>query len=385
VVERYRIGLDARPLSTRMSGVGRLISETIKAFPQSEKYHFFLFSHLPIHADHADILKLTNVTYLKNGGVFRWKGGLYFNLFLPVFLRFFRLDLFWGSQQILPPLLPKKIKAILTYCDLVLYLYPETMRPMARIQQRLFQRYSVKRSSFILSISKQTSDDLCSFFHYDQNKTAVSYPGVNHVEIQRLLSKPMTRRFSDLGEGFLLSVSTMEPRKNYPFLLEVYRQYRKMNPQSHRDWVIVGKIGWESKEFIEEIRTEQSLFGDLHILDSVGDSDLQHIYQNAGLFLFGSQYEGFGIPMLEALYHKKYCLVSDIPTFREIGGSGVTYLPYKTKADATEWATEIYKFCSNPILPSADISKFTWENTAVETESIFSRVLKQNAVNESKT
>jgi glycosyltransferase involved in cell wall biosynthesis len=381
MVRICRVALDARPLSTRMSGVGRLISETIKAFPSPEQYHFYLFSHLPIHEDHSDILKLDNVTVVIGGGLFRWKGGLYFNIFIPFYVRRYKFDLFWGSQQVLPPVLPRSLKAVLTYCDLVLYLYPQTMRRIARWQQRLFQSYSVRRSSFILSISQQTSDDMASFFNYDKKQTAVSYPGVNPKQIEALLTKPMSKRFADLGEGYLLSVSTIEPRKNYPFLLEVFRQYRKMNPTNHREWVIVGKIGWESREFIEEIRTEQSLFGDLHILDSVGDSDLQHLYKNAGLFLFASHYEGFGIPMLEAIYHKKYCMVSDIPTFREIGGGGVTYLPNLSKSDASEWASEIYNFCSNPIDPTSDITKFTWENTAKITESTFRKVLLDSTSN----
>ncbi|MDZ4726690.1 MAG: glycosyltransferase family 1 protein [Leptospira sp.] len=378
MVNPYAIGLDARPLSTRMSGVGRLIGETLKAFPNSNQYHFFLFSHLPIHSDHNEIIKLPNVTVVNGGGVFRWKGGLYFNFYLPIRLRFLSLDLFWGSQQVLPPLLPSKLKAVLTYCDLVLYLYPETMRKLARIQQRLVQSYSVHRASFILSISKQTSEDMSNFFKFDKSKTGVSYPGVNHKEILRLLEKPISKRFADLGEGYLLSVSTIEPRKNYPFLLEVYRAYRRMNPKDHKDWIIVGKIGWETNEFIEEIRTEQSLYGDIHILDSIGDSDLQHLYKNAGLFLFASHYEGFGIPMLEALYHGKYCMVSDIPTFREIGKDGVTYLPFQKPENAKEWANEIYAFCKNPIKPKVDISNFTWENTAKITEEVFSQILLES-------
>ncbi|TGN08237.1 glycosyltransferase family 4 protein [Leptospira ilyithenensis] len=375
MVEVIRIGMDARPLSTRISGVGRLIAETIKAFPNPEKYHFYLFSHLPIHKDHNGILSLSNITFVSRGGAFKWKGGIYYNLFLPILFRFFKLDLFWGSQQILPPFLPRKLKAVLTYCDLVLYLYPKTMRPLARIQQRMFQRYSVKRASHILSISKQTSEDMCSFFGYDPEKTGVSYPGVNQKEIDEALLDTPSRRITDLGENYILSVSTIEPRKNYPFLLKVFREYRRLNPKEHQNWVIVGKIGWESQEFIEELRQEQSLFGDLHILDSIADIDLQHIYKNAGLFVFASHYEGFGIPMLEAIYQKKYCMVSDIPTFREIGGTGVTYLPYRTDADAKEWANEILKFYKNPILPTSDISSFTWENAASITEKAFQKTL----------
>lgn len=367
--------MDARPLSTRISGVGRLIAETIKAFPHPEKYHFYLFTHLPIHPDHLSVLNLPNVTLVSGGGFFRWKGGLYYNLYLPWILRWMPIDLFWGSQQILPPFLPGKIQAVLTYCDLVLYLYPKTMRTLARWQQRLFQSYSVHRAAYILSISRQTSDDMCAYFDYPTDRTDVSYPGVNRKEIDELLKKDPSRRIQDLGEDFILTVSTIEPRKNYPFLLKVFREYRRMNPKDHKHWVIVGKIGWENSEFIEELRQEQSLFKDLHILDSVGDSDLQHIYKNSGLFLFASHYEGFGIPMLEAIYHKKYCMVSDIPTFREIGGDGVTYLPYQTEEDAKEWALEIFKFYQNPIQPGSDISKFTWENAASVTEQTFQKIL----------
>ncbi|TGK48224.1 glycosyltransferase family 1 protein [Leptospira bouyouniensis] len=377
MVKTYKIGLDARPLSTRVSGVGRLIAETLKAFPNQDKYEFFLFSHLPIHPDHKSVMELSNVHWVRGGGFLKWKGGLYYNLYIPLYLLTHRLDLFWGSQQVLPPFLPRELKAVLTYCDLVLYLYPNTMRWIAKIQQRLFQRYSVWRSSFILSISKQTSDDMCKKFGYPIHKTDVAYPGVNPIEMTKLLDTPITNRVKDLGTGYLLSVSTIEPRKNYPFLLNVYREYRKINPHHYRPWVIVGKIGWESPEFIEELIQERTLYKDIFILDSVSDSELQHVYKRAGLFVFASQYEGFGIPMVEALFHKIPCIVSDIPTFHEIGKDGVTYLPIKTKEDTKLWAESIDEFFQNPKPVEISIEDFRWENAAKITEAVFKQVLEE--------
>ncbi|MCZ8342835.1 MAG: glycosyltransferase family 1 protein [Leptospira sp.] len=375
VANIIRVGLDARPLSTRISGVGRLIGETIKAFPHSDSYQFHLYSHLPIHPDHKSILNMQNVVWHSEGGFWRWKGGLYYNLYLPCRIRKDKLDLFWGSQQVLPPFLPKRLKAVLTYCDLVLYLYPETMRFLARVQQRLVQSYSVRRSSFILSISKQTSDDVCTKFHYPKEKSGVAYPGINQKEMIAALSHSPSKQVLDLEPDYLLSVSTIEPRKNYPFLLEVYRKYRKKDPHHYRHWVIVGKIGWESKEFIEELKQERSLYKDIHILDSISDVDLQHLYRRAGLFLFASKYEGFGIPMLEALFHRKYCIVSNIPTFKEIGEDSATYLQYQTDEDANVWAEEICKFFQSPKEAIADISDFTWETSAKKTEEVFQRAL----------
>lgn len=375
VTKIIRIGLDARPLSTRISGVGRLIGETIKAFPNSDSYQFHLYSHLPIHPDHKSILNMSNVVWHSEGGFWRWKGGLYYNFFLPLRIRKEKLDLFWGSQQVLPPFLPRELKAVLTYCDLVLYLYPETMRLLARIQQRLVQSYSVRRSSFILSISQQTSDDVCAKFHYPKEKSGVAYPGINQKEMIAALSHPPSKQVLELEPDYLLSVSTIEPRKNYPFLLEVFRRYRKKDPHHYRHWVIVGKIGWESKEFIEELKQERSLYKDIHILDSISDVDLQHLYRRAGLFLFASKYEGFGIPMLEALFHRKYCIVSNIPTFKEIGGEMATYLPYQTEEDASTWAEEIRNFFKSPKEAIAEISGFSWEASARKTEEIFKTVL----------
>ncbi|TGK83813.1 glycosyltransferase family 1 protein [Leptospira montravelensis] len=377
MVRTKRIGLDARPLSTRVSGVGRLIAETLKAFPHKEEYDFFLFSHLPIHEDHKAVLDLPNVNWVSGGGFLKWKGGLYYNFFIPFYLFSHRLDLFWGSQQVLPPFLPKALRAVLTYCDLVLYLYPETMRWIAKVQQRLFQSYSVRRSSFILSISKQTSDDMCRKFGYPIEQTGVSYPGVNPTEMLKLLESKPSNRVKDLGNDFLLSVSTIEPRKNYPFLLDVFREYRKLDPHHYRPWVIVGKIGWESSEFIEELLQERALYKDIHILDSVSDSELQHIYKKAGLFAFASKYEGFGIPMVEAIFHGLNCVVSDIPTFREIGKQEVTYLPFQTKEDAKLWAEAIKKHFENPKPQEVSISEFTWENAAKITEEVFRKVLEE--------
>ena len=105
----YRIGLDARPLSTRVSGVGRLIAETIRHFPEKEKYKFVLFSHLPIHESHKTILELPNVEFHQGKGFLSKKGATYFNISLPLSLNQFHLDLFWGSQQVIPHLLFSKL------------------------------------------------------------------------------------------------------------------------------------------------------------------------------------------------------------------------------------------------------------------------------------
>jgi glycosyltransferase involved in cell wall biosynthesis len=364
----YKIGLDARPLSTRVSGVGRLISETLKYFPDKKNYKFYLFSHLPIHESHLKILEQPNITFIQGKGILSKKGATYFNIYLPFEIKKYKLDLFWGSQQVIPPFF-LNLPVVLTYCDLVLYKFPESMRFLARIQQMLVQKNSVNKAKFILNISKQTRDDLVEKFSYPTEKTGIAYPGVSLKEIENFLK---SKKPNQIPQEYILSVSTIEPRKNYSFLLKVWKEFRKIN--SSYKWVIIGKKGWESGEFFRELESEMKN-GDILILEKINDEELHHFYKNSSLFLFASHYEGFGIPLLEALAHKKKSLVSAIPTFREIGGGEISYLEAE---DEKLWAEKMNEILKSEKKPEIDLDFFSWENSSKITKKYFDRVLKND-------
>jgi len=369
---KYKIALDARPLSTPVSGVGRLITETLVHFPEKHKYEFHLFSHLPIHETHKKIFEYSNVHIHKGKNLFSKKGGTYFLISLPYEIRKEKFNLFWGSQQVVPFFLPSKLPVVLTYCDLVLYFYPETMRKIAALQQKFFQAYSVKRANFILSISENTRKDQIQYFNYPRENTDVAYPGVDLEEIYSFLEKVPSEKIKSLPKKFILSVSTIEPRKNYPFLLSVYREYRKISGNKKLNWVIIGKRGWESLDFYTNLEKDIKEFSDIKVLDSINDIDLHHAYSRAEVFLFGSKYEGFGIPLVEALAHKKKSLVSDIPTFHEIGGSEIFYLPTE---NPKLWAEKLFELTQSNKYPLIDLQKFSWENSALQTKKVFDKFL----------
>lgn len=363
--------MDARPLSTRVSGVGRLLAETLMAFPDKNHFEFLLFSHRPIHESHQKVLQLANVHVYPARGWLARKGGLFYNLHLPMAIPDLKLDLFWGSQQILPPFLPSTLPTVLTYCDLVLYLYPHTMRRIARWQQKLFQAYSVKRADYILSISEQTRVDVNQHFQYPEIQTGVAYPGFDKQEIANLLAATPSEMVRQINEPFLLSVSTIEPRKNYRFLLEVYKIYRQQKKEPLK-WVIVGRRGWESDEFFAELEQISRQSGDIILFESADDVDLHHLYQKSHLFLFASHYEGFGIPLLEALAHNKPCIVSDIPTFHEIGKDKIYYLPTN---NPHIWAEQIVQLENHYSLPNPQLEEFSWQRSAHITKKIFEQFL----------
>lgn len=404
---KIRIGLDARPLSTPMSGVGRLLNGTLEHFPGREDFEFYFYSHNPIHPHHAELMRHPNFHWVQGKGLLSRKGASYFNIQLPCDLALDPVDLFWGTQQVLPPFLSSRTRAVLTFNDLVLYLYPETMRPLARIQQRLFQSYSVRRADCIVAISEATKRDLVEKFGYNPERVSVGYPGVdpsrfsvsaptdgadfskdwNH-SIARLRSQ-----VTDIPKPYILSVSTVEPRKNYPFLLSVFEKLRDSpsvssnanipipneNIQNHSIpkpvWVIAGKIGWESPQFLDTLKTQAERYGDIVILDGLSDAEIHYLYKNASLFWMASLYEGFGIPLLEALAYNLPCLVSDIAPFREIGGDRIAYLPTVSNESSGRWMEETRKLLETRPKPKIDLNAFSWEQSGRAIREAFAMAL----------
>ncbi|EMJ46321.1 glycosyltransferase family 4 protein [Leptospira santarosai] len=365
-IHTIRIGVDARPFSAPVSGVGKMIHSVLLDLGRDPSFEFYLFSHKDIHPSYANLLDLPGIRFVKGEGFFSKKGGFYFAIALPLQLRKAQLDLFWGTQQTLPPFLSRKTATVLTYNDLVVYRFPETMRTLARIQQKFYLARSIKRADKLLPISESTRNEVAEFFHVPFEKMQVVYPGVELSEFKNLLKKKPGGRVDSLPEKFFLSVSTVEPRKNYRFLYNSYIEYSKSVKLDRRfSWVIGGKAGWEDPKFIEILRSPESRASGIVWIESPTDVELAHMYKKCALFLFSSLYEGFGIPLLEALSFQKPAIVTDLSVFREIGGDKIRYLKLEEKL----WTSALLDFSKKPYSgKKVDLRKF-YRSAAAKTVS----------------
>ncbi|GIX41933.1 MAG: mannosyltransferase [Leptospiraceae bacterium] len=367
-MSHYIIAVDARPLSSPVSGVSRTISKIIENI--KDDFEFHLFSHLPYHKDFEYLIKQENVIWNHSHSILTKKGGLWYILELPNILKKLNPDIFWGSQQTIPPFISKNIKTVLTIHDFVAIFYPKLMKKISLLQQRLLMNSSIIKADTIICNSKQTAHDLKKLFPNLKHQIYIINWGFD-------LPKNVKKNQLFPIQNYILAVSTIEPRKNYSTLLEAYYKYYLSETQDPYYLVIVGRRGWESKKFYKRLEELQEKIGTIIILDGIHDDQLYTLYENAAFFCMPSLYEGFGIPVLEALCFQKNVLISDIPCFHEIAEGYGTFL---SPTDVEQWAIEIEKHVElhrKNQLPKIKFpyEQWSWKNIANRYKEVFNSLI----------
>lgn len=202
--------------------------------------------------------------------------------------------------------------------------FEPAMQPnrVSAVIERIALPPAVRRASGFLAISQATADALTKRFPAAAGRTTVALLGVTPAlsadldgEEAATLPPP----------GFVLSVGTLEPRKNLPRLVAAYRELDSDLRRSH-PLVVVGALGWQTGETLEALR---SLGEDCVMLGRVSDAALAELYRRCAVFCYPSLGEGFGLPVLEAMAAGAAVLTSNTSSLPEVGGAAVAYAdPY---------------------------------------------------------
>lgn len=212
--------------------------------------------------------------------------------------------------------------------------------------------------------------EIQSFFGADSSRLKVGYPGVESRVRDRKNDRRTDRKAGALPisiQGpYILSVSTIEPRKNFGLLLEAYLKYHRSEAEAPYSLVLAGRRGWESREFFARLDQIQQETGSVFVLEGLRDDQLTALYEDASFFCLPSLYEGFGITLLEALSFGKTALVSDLDCFHEIAGEKARYLP---AGDVDAWALALKQQVERHRSGSLkdvdfDVAAWSWKETA---------------------
>lgn len=229
----------------------------------------------------------------------------------------------------------------------------------------------IKRGSLFITDSEFSKNELLDFFPSAAGRV-VSVPlGADPMFCPRdpISIAPTLERYGLMPENYTLSVGTIEPRKNIERLIEAYAQL-PMDLRMHYPLVLIGGSGWNSKHIHQLIAT-YSAQGWLKYLRFVPDIDMAMIYSGARLFACVSHYEGFGLPVLEAMASGVPVISSDVASLPEVGGKAVMYV----NPNHTEQITQALKYVLEDHQYRQELSQqglaraqlFSWGRTVQET------------------
>jgi alpha-1,3-rhamnosyl/mannosyltransferase len=376
-----RIVFDASPLLVNKTGVAyyteRLVTSLARQYPDELElvgfYYNFLGKRSVKHLPKASNLVFHAVRFTPSKIIYqlrRW------GIELPVeYLSGTKADFVLYPNFLSYPSLRHTPSAPvihdLTYLDL-----PETVAVKNRQDLERFVPKAIERSAFVLTVSEFTKKRLVEQYNLPFKKILVTpIPPeeprkLPNAEQRRLLAK------AKINKPFILFVGTVEPRKNLINLVAAY----KLLPEDMRNkysLVIAGRVGWSCREEERAFETAKAEGYDVRHLGYVSENTRTALYQNTELFVTASGYEGYGMPIIEAMNAGAPLSVSNIPVFKEVAGEDAVYFDQTNPASIAE---SMHKLLSDDSL-RAKLSKsgrqhvdsFNWENIAA---SVYEKILE---------
>jgi len=239
------------------------------------------------------------------------------------------------SAVSMPPLL-SPTKTVVTVYDLMYRILPKTQTTAYRAYWNLLLPLTLQRTEQIIAISKNTQKDLLTHYRISPDKIRVVYPYVRSQfsPQSEFKCREVAARYG-LPEKYVLYVGTLEGRKNLPNLIMGFALARKMGLENYH-LVLVGKKGrnWEEiPKIIEKLGVKQNVI----LVGYIAEEDLPAIYTGATLFAYVSLYEGFGLPVVEAMACGTPVMVSNVSSLPEVvGDSGALVAPQDVDSMAEE-------------------------------------------------
>lgn len=313
------IGLDASMLSERRTGIGNYVFNLLTQMTTlGADVRYYLYSDRALAADCHGF-----GAYVEHIGPPINRGGLWMSTSLAPYLKRDEINVFWGGNGYLPLWVPAGVATVVTIHDLVYHYSGQTMPLISRWARRILQPLAVRQATAVVAVSNSTGEQIRQ--HYRRVPDAIVHPRMDarFLKPASAAERAAVLRKYNLPERFFFSLGTMEPRKNLRSLLTAYAAV-KAQLTTVPPLILAGNRGWLDDEIYSDIE-RLAVDGSVRWLGFVSQEDMPALYAACELFVFVPTYEGFGMPVREALLAGASVMASDIPALREAGGDFPLY------------------------------------------------------------
>ena len=375
-----RVGLEGRVLTPRIGGIGRYAIQLITAYAALKATEYPDLEPVVFTAPQTD-RSLTDNLQVRFCERFRWSKStvLRSSILLTVGELLERIDLFHGLEPSGFPLFYKGRKSVVTIHDVTPLILPWAFPPRhRRILAAALSRVR-RQADAVIVPSASAATDVVRHLNIDRDRITVIpmgcdarfQPGVDPLRVA------MLRQRHGIPERYALFVGTMEPRKNLRALLRGFARFRAERPQDDVKLVLAGGPGWGQGPFDEIVDTLKMRD---HVLFAgfVVDEDLPDLYRGAEVFVYPSLYEGFGLPVLEAMACGTPVITSDRSSLPEVAGNAALLVnPTQPEALAAALASVVADKALREELRWKGLARakdFSWDATARKTLAVYREV-----------
>ena len=370
-----KIGFDATSLCRSLTGIENYTLNLVKALLKFDKRNqYILFFRKEIHKE------LLEYTGKFKHFVCPYQNQVFCEQFwLPYIANREKVDLIHFPA--FPPGIFTSRKFIFTIHDATIWKYPETLSWKGRLYFRPFTILGACRAKKIITVSESSKNDIAQYVQRDREdiincQEAISPVFENMTGEEKTLRE--TRVKYALPERFILSVNSIEPRKNIHVLLEAYKMFRKKNGDLSHKLVLTGRRAWGNDAVIRKIR-ELGISDDVLLTGYVPVKDLVAIYKLAEVFVYPSLYEGFGLPPLEAMACGVPVIASHIPALMEVLGEAAFFVDPHSPENISG---AIYELTAYPEIRAALSQKglercktFSWDKVVEKTVEVYNLIM----------
>ncbi|MFH0773310.1 MAG: glycosyltransferase family 1 protein [bacterium] len=302
-----------------------------------------------------------------------WGPVVWSQLFLPIHLLLYKLmgnslHVFFSPAHYIPRFCP--FKTVVTIHDLSYLYFPDEFLKKDLYQLKNWTEYALKNTVKVIAVSKTTKKDIVHEYAIPEEKIAVIYNGYEHTHSQgeEHHSKMVKTGQSKINNPYFLTIGTIQPRKNLSVLITAFSQFHASHPEFRL--ILAGKKGWLYENIFKQVESmgmkEYILFPGFVLED-----EKNNLYKKATAFILPSLYEGFGIPLLEAMAHGCPVLSSFSSSLPEVGAEACLYFDPKSVDDLVDKMTTI---TTNQdivkklvVLGKKRIEAFSWVETGRKT------------------
>ena len=344
-----KIGFDAKRVFSNFTGLGNYSRFVVRAlsthYPQHE---YWLYAPKePQHPEAEELVKQANIRVgLPSSTIKSLKLGAFWrSVSLGKVASKNKVQLLHGLSNELPFGKSAKLKKIVTIHDLLFVRYPQLYKLLDIGIYKQKTRWACRQADKVIAVSQQTANDLVEFLHVPEEKIEVVYQGC-HQSFRKEYESYVLDRISTkykLPQDFILNVGTIEERKN---ALLIVKALAALKNKLSMPLVIVGKATAYKEEIIKYAR-QHDLLDRVYFRHDVTFEDLPKVYQLSEMFVYPSVFEGFGIPILEALCSRVPVISSQGSCFAEAGGPNSIYV---NPTSAEELAEAILRIINNPTM-----------------------------------